>query len=178
MGAGPILILAMLASANAGGALPSIKSAAELGSKWGVVTSILRTPERNRLVGGVPNSFHLAGQAVDIARKPGVRHADLDAAFRKAGYVIIESLDEGDHSHFAFQLRGSAPLPARAKVVQAAASAGPEKAACAKTVQPITGLEGRRRPDRFEGCTDTPDATAAAGALNWANQQPGSRTGS
>lgn len=77
-------------------------SAADLGRRWGTVTSTMRTVEHNREVGGVPNSFHLHGRAIDIARRPGVRHAQLEAAFRKAGYQIIESLDEGDHSHFAF----------------------------------------------------------------------------
>lgn len=76
--------------------------AADLGRRWGTVTSTRRTVEHNRKVGGVPNSFHLHGRAIDIARRPGVRHAQIEAAFRKAGYRIIESLDEGDHSHFAF----------------------------------------------------------------------------
>jgi hypothetical protein len=44
----------------------------------------------------------LSGRAIDIARHRGVRHGDIDAAFRRAGYHVIESLDEGDHSHFAF----------------------------------------------------------------------------
>lgn len=80
----------------------NLASAANLGFKWGRVTSTRRSAARNRAVGGVANSFHLSGRAIDIARRPGVRHADIDAAFRRAGYHIIESLDEGDHSHFAF----------------------------------------------------------------------------
>ena len=44
---------------------------------------------------------------------------------RKAGYNLIESIDEGDHSHFAFRLPGSgiqtadaeaAPEPEKPKV--------------------------------------------------------------
>jgi hypothetical protein len=58
--------------------------------------------ERNRLVGGVPNSYHLSGRAIDVARRPGVTHNQIAAALRSAGYNLIESLDEGDHSHFAF----------------------------------------------------------------------------
>ena len=53
----------------------------------------------------LPETVHLldlSGRAIDIARRPGVRHADIAAALRAAGYVLIESLDEGDHSHFAF----------------------------------------------------------------------------
>jgi hypothetical protein len=54
----------------------------------------------------VRNSWHLSGRAIDIARRPGVTHAQIAGAFRAAGYFLIESLDEGDHSHFAF---GGAP---------------------------------------------------------------------
>jgi hypothetical protein len=31
-----------------------------------------------------------------------VKHSDLHATLKAAGFNIIESLDEGDHSHFAF----------------------------------------------------------------------------
>ena len=77
-------------------------SAARLAAVFGTVTSIHRTVERNRLVGGVPNSFHLSGRAIDVARKPGVTHDQIANALRRAGYNLLESLDEGDHSHFAF----------------------------------------------------------------------------
>jgi hypothetical protein len=30
----------------------------------------------------------------------------IAAAFRNAGYRLVESLDEGDHSHFAFAFNG------------------------------------------------------------------------
>jgi hypothetical protein len=77
-------------------------SAAAIGEKWGRVTSTYRSPEHNRRVGGVRNSYHLSGRAIDIARRSGVRHAEIESAYRAAGYRLIESLDEGDHSHFAF----------------------------------------------------------------------------
>ena len=80
----------------------NLAAAASLGSRWGRVTSTWRSPEHNRRVGGVRNSFHLSGRAIDIARRPGVSHWQIAAAFRNAGYRLIESLDEGDHSHFAF----------------------------------------------------------------------------
>lgn len=83
-------------------------SAARLAMAYGTVTSIHRTPERNRLVGGVANSYHLSGRAIDIARKPGVTHVQIATVLRQAGYNLIESLDEGDHSHFAF---GTAVAP-------------------------------------------------------------------
>ena len=80
----------------------NLSAAAGMGSRWGRVTSTYRTPKHNRRVGGVRNSYHLSGRAIDIARRPGVSHAQIAAAFRNAGYQLIESLDEGDHSHFAF----------------------------------------------------------------------------
>jgi hypothetical protein len=68
------------------------------------VTSTIRTPARNRLVGGVRNSHHLHGRALDVVRRAGVRHSEIEAALRSEGLNVVESLDEGDHSHFAFRL--------------------------------------------------------------------------
>jgi hypothetical protein len=74
----------------------------KIGAEFGTVTSTKRDPKHNRDVGGVPNSYHLSGHAIDIARHKGVSHAAIKAAYENAGYKLIESLDEGDHSHFAF----------------------------------------------------------------------------
>ena len=85
---------------------------ARIGGQWGRVTSTHRTPAHNRYVGGVANSYHLSGQAIDIARRPGVSHWQIVAAYRDAGYAMIEALDEGDHTHLAFgtpHLRGPRP---------------------------------------------------------------------
>ena len=79
-----------------------LPGAAALARQWGQVTSTYRSPAHNRRVGGVANSFHLSGRAIDVARRPGVSHHAIAAAFRNAGYQLAESLDEGDHSHFAF----------------------------------------------------------------------------
>lgn len=130
-----------------------IAGAVDLGRKWGIVTSVRRTPERNRAVGGALNSFHLHGRAIDIARRPGVRHAEIEMAYRKAGYVLIESLDEGDHSHFAFGRIGEPPRKAiEERSVLAAAEpacrAGAEASAIA-----------RRRPDRTGGCAFADEPT-------------------
>ena len=84
-----------------------LRSAAAIGSQWGRVTSTVRSREHNRRVGGVRNSFHLLGRAIDIARRPGVSHSQIAAAYRNAGYRLVESLDEGDHSHFAFGTAGA-----------------------------------------------------------------------
>lgn len=76
--------------------------AAKLAGAFGQVTSIFRTIAHNREVGGVPDSYHLRGRAIDVVRRKGVTHAEIAAALRAAGFHLIESLDEGTHSHFAF----------------------------------------------------------------------------
>ena len=87
-----------------------VMSAVRIAAAFGMITSTYRSIAHNRAVGGVPNSHHLAGHALDVVRKPGVTHSQIAAAFRKAGYSLIESLDEGDHSHFAFDLPVTAAL--------------------------------------------------------------------
>lgn len=92
-----------------------ISSAARLIRAYGTVTSTFRTVAHNRAVGGVPNSYHLLDRAIDIMRNPGVTHRQIDAVLRRAGYNLIESLDERDHSHFAF---AALPLPVPSKSTQ------------------------------------------------------------
>jgi hypothetical protein len=91
----------------------SLSSAARIAAQWGRVTSTWRSVAHNRAVGGVPNSFHLRGRAIDIARRSGVTHSMIAAAFRNAGYQLVESLDEGDHSHFAFNFGGAPSYASR-----------------------------------------------------------------
>jgi len=81
---------------------PYLLGAARIGAQYGTVTSGYRSLEHNRAVGGMPRSYHLQGRALDVQRRAGVTHAMIDAALRRAGYNLIESLDEIDHSHFAF----------------------------------------------------------------------------
>lgn len=83
-------------------ASPYLLAPARIGALYGIVTSGFRSVEHNRAVGGMPNSYHLLGRAIDVQRRPGVTHAMIDAAFRRAGFHLLESLDEIDHSHFAF----------------------------------------------------------------------------
>lgn len=80
----------------------NLKAASAIGNQYGTVTSTVRSAQRNRKVGGAKNSYHLSGKAIDIARKPGVAHQDIEQAYKQAGYKLLESLNEGDHSHFAF----------------------------------------------------------------------------
>ena len=92
-------------------------TAVRLAAAYGAITSTWRSVAHNRAVGGVRNSYHLQGRAIDIARKPGVTHRQIEAALRNAGYSLIESLDEGDHSHFAFgPSRGGQAAPVLAQV--------------------------------------------------------------
>ena len=79
-----------------------ISGAASIAAGFGVVTSTYRSVAHNRAVGGVANSHHLHGRAIDVARKRGISHSQVAAALQRAGYIMVESLDEGDHSHFAF----------------------------------------------------------------------------
>ncbi|WP_406697313.1 D-Ala-D-Ala carboxypeptidase family metallohydrolase [Sphingomonas glaciei] len=81
---------------------PHLRGPIQLVASLGTVTSIVRSVDHNRRVGGVPNSYHLAGYAFDLRRNAGVTHKAIEAALRRAGYSPHESLDENDHSHFAF----------------------------------------------------------------------------
>ena len=92
-------------------ALPqNLVAPARVAMNFGVITSTFRTFAHNRRVGGVANSHHLYGRALDVARRPGIPHRLVDQALRRAGFRLLESLDEGDHSHFAFAPSG-ASLP-------------------------------------------------------------------
>ena len=70
------------------------------------ITSGRRSVRHNREVGGVPNSFHLTGRAVDFVP---VR-SDWQAFIRHAWSVRVspnctgpeEVIDEGDHVHCAW----------------------------------------------------------------------------
>ena len=77
------------------------------------ITSARRTPQHNAEVGGAPNSYHLRGQAFDIAPPPGMSMADLEAQLRSTGVQFAELINEGDHVHIAWNNEGQ-PKPAEA----------------------------------------------------------------
>ncbi|MUV13595.1 D-Ala-D-Ala carboxypeptidase family metallohydrolase [Noviluteimonas gilva] len=62
----------------------------------GQISSMVRTPEHNREVGGVPNSQHIRGTAGDVViGDPAMRRSYMEAA-KGMGFSVI---DEGDHLH-------------------------------------------------------------------------------
>lgn len=141
----------------------ALNAAAIIGSRWGSVTSTTRTRQHNHLVGGVPNSFHLTGRAIDIARRPGVRHADIAASYRSAGYVLIESLDEGDHSHFAFgATRAEAASIPRAEPPQGMRV---RASGCRAIASTHNAALLRRRPDRNDDCERSAELQEARSAI-------------
>jgi hypothetical protein len=81
-----------------------------LGLSAAAITSQTRSAATNQRVGGVGNSLHLSGQAIDIDKKlanaAGLTLGKIVAAFEKKGVRVIEKLDEGDHYHLGFAKRG------------------------------------------------------------------------
>lgn len=70
------------------------------------VTSGYRSYEHNKKVGGQANSYHLTGNARDVAKTPGMTLDKIVSALRKQGYDVVEKLDEGDHFHVAWKGKG------------------------------------------------------------------------
>lgn len=66
------------------------------------ITSGYRDPERNRRVGGAPNSYHTRGQAFDLAPPPGMSMRQLYEQVRASGQPFQEVINEGDHVHVAW----------------------------------------------------------------------------
>lgn len=101
-------------------------------------TSGLRTPNQNRDAGGAANSFHLRGQAVDIAPPAGVSIQDFRRQLELQGVNVRELINEGDHWHVAWEGgarapnigRGEAVRPAQGgvRVVAAGQANGPSRA--------------------------------------------------
>jgi hypothetical protein len=80
---------------GAGSGAPTPFSAADIPANF---TSGRRTPEGNQLVGGVPNSRHLTGDAADFTPRAGQSMAALEADLRRR-FPGARVINEGDHVH-------------------------------------------------------------------------------
>lgn len=63
-----------------------------------IVTSTFRSPEHNRRVGGVPNSYHLKGQARDSVPPKGMSMGAYFERLRRLN-PLLQVLNEGNHIH-------------------------------------------------------------------------------
>lgn len=75
-----------------------------------VITSALRTPGHNAAVGGVPDSMHVTGQAVDFVPPKGMTLQDVQSALDKAGIPhteLIRDPNEADHIHWGWGAKAS-----------------------------------------------------------------------
>lgn len=71
----------------------------------GSVTSWFRSTQRNKMVGGGPGSWHLAGLAADIVLdnpqttdRPATKQI-RDKCVDRARRLGLDAVDEGDHIH-------------------------------------------------------------------------------
>jgi hypothetical protein len=62
----------------------------------GSVTSWIRTEEHNKLVGGVPYSYHLMGMGCDVVLDEMVKNERFE---EDAKHLQLDPILEGDHYH-------------------------------------------------------------------------------
>jgi hypothetical protein len=62
----------------------------------GSVTSWVRTPRHNKIVGGVENSYHLISMACDVVLDDMVQNPKFEADAKHLG---LDPILEGDHYH-------------------------------------------------------------------------------
>ena len=73
------------------------------------VTSEARSTEHNAAVGGVPDSLHLSGQAIDFVLPKGMTFAQVQQKLEDEGIKPTELLNEGNHVHLGWGQKSSAP---------------------------------------------------------------------
>lgn len=65
-----------------------------------IVTSGYRSHTHNKRVGGVPNSYHTKGRAIDFVLPKG-KNKEAIAIIKSLNIPTIELIDEGNHIHIA-----------------------------------------------------------------------------
>lgn len=86
------------------GGLDIARDAQQFSSLGIPVSSTLRSGDKNREVGGVANSYHLTGEAIDVAPQSAEQKQQAQQYWRSRGYQVI---DEGDHLHIEPPQRGA-----------------------------------------------------------------------
>jgi hypothetical protein len=155
------------------------------------ITSGLRTAAHNAAVGGVPNSAHLTGNAVDFVPQ-GMSSTDAVTRLAQAGIPFDQLIDEGSNVHIAWggQQRGqvlrrtpsggyvnvSAPTPAT-RPTQTPASMSPGPGGPAPTIPggfsggpPPAPLWGP--PHKVPGVEGLFQTNSATGEVKKAADQP------
>jgi len=129
------------------------------------ITGRGRSALRNQQVGGATNSYHLDGQALDIAPMPGVSLDQLKRAFATQSIQLNEALDEGDHYHIAWDGSGreetptsSDPEPQDAKAPSLSSKSHPPK--------PLPAEESRSRATFLQSLLMGAGDSASFGTLD------------
>jgi len=122
------------------------------------ITSGRRTPQHNALVGGVPNSDHLRGQAYDFVPQ-GMSMDDAASRLRASGIPTTKIINERDHIHVSYPAQGNMPqtisdddllkaltggTPSKAAAPTATASAG--QISDEQLLAALTGSAGKPAP--------------------------------
>lgn len=94
---------------GSGAALSEDQAAAAVRSAFpgATVTSQQRTPQHNAEVGGVPDSQHLSGNAIDFVLPKGTTFEQVKQAMVSHGLPTSELIDEGTHVHWAWGQKGA-----------------------------------------------------------------------
>lgn len=114
------------------------------------ITSGQRTPEHNAAVGGVPDSMHLSGQAVDFVPPKGTTKEQVAAALDKAGLPHTELIDEGTHIHWGWGGKGDAGQQTSAPSPQYASTTDAVRANFASNVEKATTDAAEKWPNNPE----------------------------